>query len=268
MTSETDADGVTSTLTYASSGVNTVKDVLNAATGLKIEETDDALGQPIKRQTFDGSTSVKLATYAYDGMGHPTQVVETDPGGVSQTRTFTYDANGRLAAKSEPETGTQNFSSFNALGQPQIIQEGVTPPPTPPPGQTPQPLPPFRTRSLSFDGLGRLVSQAKGSDTLNYSYSGAFLTSASTTSNGWSVSQAFAYDALGRLISESTQQPDFSASIGYGYDSSGRLASVTYPDGRVVAYGYDGLSRVSAVTQQPTSTASSAGVATAGYDPG
>lgn len=271
VTSETDPDTVTTNLSYAASGQNTVKDVVNATTGLKVEETDDPFGQAVKRQTFDGATSVKLATYAYDGMGHLIQVVETDPSGVAQTRTFTYDANGRLTSKSEPETGTQNFNAFNALGQPNSIAEGVQTPVSPQSGQTPMPLPPFRTRALVYDGLGRLVSQTNKADGLNYTYSGAFLTSASTTSNGWTVSQSFGYlpAANGALLqTETTTQPDFTATLQYSYDSNGRVASLTYPDGRVASYGYDALSRVNAVNQAPTGSASPVGVATAGYDPG
>jgi len=278
LTSETDPDTVTTNLSYSASGMNTVKDVVNAATGLKVEETDDAFGQAVKRQTFDGATSVKLATYAYDGMGHLIQVVETDPGGVAQTRTFTYDANGRLVSKTEPETGTQLIGAalegnlpggglYNALGQPTSIVEGYIPGITG--GDFPRPAQ-GRTRTLAYDGLGRLVSQTNGADVLSYSFTGAFLTSASTTSNGWTVSQSFGYlpAANGALLqTETTTQPDFTATLQYGYDANGRVASLTYPDGRVASYGYDALSRVNTVNQAPNG-ASPIAVAGATYDPG
>lgn len=259
-TSMTGPDGVTTTTAYAAdtTGKLTVTTSTNTATGTKAIKTANALGQVISTQVLDGASTLKNTSYTYDGQGHAVTVTDKDAGGVTQTRTFTYDGWGHLIQKTEPETGTQVFGGFNALGQPTSIQEGVS-------GGTA-----FRTRALSYDGLGRLLSQANGPDNTTYTYTGAFLTSASATTSGWTVSQAFTYlpAANGAFLqTESSTQPDFSASLTYGYDANGQLSSLTYPDGRVVSYGRDALTRMSSVSQQP-SGGSLTSVATVGYDPG
>lgn len=256
VTSETDADGVKTNFSYSLSGLNTVRDAINTANQLKVEEIDDPFGQPVSKVVSEWQNGayvmVKSSLYTYDGAGHLTQVQEKDPSNVVQTRTFTYDASGRLTSKNEPETGTQSFSAFNAMGQATVIQDGV------------------RTRTLAYDGLGRLVSQLCGADSLNYTYSGAQLTGSSTSSSGQTISQTFTYwpaTSGAQLKSESTQTPDFSAAIGYTYSPEGLLQSLTYPSGRVVTFGYDDMDRLQTLSQLAPGGMSGGTVLTLGYDP-
>lgn len=264
--SQTSPDGVTTTTSYSASGVNTVQDSINTLSKLKVETIRDPFGQILSTQIFDWQNgayvSVKQASYTYDGIGHLIQVQETDPSGTVQTRSFTYDANGRLTAKTEPETNGQSFGGFNALGQPTTITEGVV-------GSNS-----LRTRTLVYDGLGRLRAQTNGSDKTSSTFTGPLLTAASTTSNGWTVSQAFTYlpPAQGAfLASEYTIQPDAGAEINYTYTSDGHLASLVYPNGRVVSYAYADTShpdRITSISQTAPGGGSGGTVATVGYDPG
>jgi RHS repeat-associated protein len=253
--SETDPDGVMTTFSYALSGLNTVKTAINSATLLKVDATTDPFGQTVSQVVSDWQSGayvvVKTSAFTYDGAGHLTQAVESDPSGVSQTRTFTYSADGRLTGKMEPETGAQTFSTFNALGLATSVGDGV------------------RTRTLAYDGLGRLVSATGVTESLGYTYTGAQLTAASSVSSGQTITQSFTYGsaATGALLAgEGTQTPDFSSSIGYGYTGDGQLHSITYPSGRVVTYGYDTLGRVQTVSQTAPGGMSGATVATVGYD--
>lgn len=256
VTSETSPDGVTTAITYSLSGLNTVRTAINSATRLKVAEATDPFGQVVSTIVSDWRNGayvvVKASSFTYDGLGHLTKAIETDPGGVSQTRTFTYNADGHLVSKTEPETGTQTFSAFNALGQPTIVGDGV------------------RSRTLSYDGLGRLLSATSSGESLSYTYTGAQLTGAATVSSGQTITQSFAYlpPASGAMLaSETTQSPDFSASLGYAYDPDGRLRTLTYPSGRLVTYGYDTLGRVQTVSQTAPSGMTGGTVATVGYDP-
>jgi RHS repeat-associated protein len=54
----------------------------------------------------------------------------------------------------------------------------------------------------------------------------------------------FAYDALGRVTSETQALDGASRSIGYLYDSGGRLARITHPDNEYFTYQYDALDRL------------------------
>ncbi|HEU4952780.1 MAG TPA: RHS repeat-associated core domain-containing protein, partial [Holophagaceae bacterium] len=254
--SETGEDGVTVTTAYSvdSTGYNWVTTAVNTATGLTSVQTRNGLGQVLATQVKQGSTLLKSSTYAYDGHGHLTQVQETDPAGAgtTQTRSFTYDGLDLLTTKTEPETGIQTFSGFNVFGRATQVSDGV------------------RTRTLTYDGLGRLTAVSAGSESLSYTFTGPLLTQASTVSGGQTLTQAYTYGpatAGAPLVSETTQTPDFAATIQYAYAADGALHTLTYPSGRVVSYGYDALGRVTSVSQTAPGGGSGGTVATVAYDP-
>ena len=157
----------------------------------------------------------------YDGMGHATTIKVTPAGGLSQTRTFNYNALGFLVSKSEPETGTQTFSHFESHGRPTTIIENSG-----------------RTRTLVYDGLGRVRQVTGGIDSQTFNYNGLENGTFATTSAGQTTSVTYGYtDGFGRINVETVTPP---ANAGwtqtYGYDFAGRLGSITYPDANVVTY--------------------------------
>ena len=63
---------------------------------------------------------------------------------------------------------------------------------------------------------------------------------------------AYAYDAHGRVTSETRTLGGQAYVTAYSYDSSGRMSGMTYPSGRTVSYSFDSLGRVSAVNTTPS----------------
>jgi RHS repeat-associated protein len=117
-----------------------------------------------------------------------------------------FPAAGRLAALSDPATGTTAAYSYNSLSQVTGISYGTG----------------ADSRSFGYDSLHRLTS-----DTLT-SPSGATVASVS-----------YGYDADGQITSLDTAGLAGASSNGYAYDRAGRLAS--WDNGTTTTgYGYDG----------------------------
>ena len=57
----------------------------------------------------------------------------------------------------------------------------------------------------------------------------------------------YAYDAKGRLTTETRTINAVAYAMGYTYDGSGRLSGLTYPSGRTVAYTFDSLGRIQGI---------------------
>ena len=190
--SETSITGVHVDYAYGTDGKNNRVTRTVDPTGLKLTTltTTDPWGQVLSVVAPNGDTT----RYAYDGWGNRTRITLLPAGnGAPQERTFAYDGLGRLVRKTEPETGTQVFSGFNALNQPRTLTEqgrGLRLPP--------------RVRTLDYDGLGRLRSQTGGTASETFSYQGAFLTSSSRTVESRTVTQSFAYEAPGSRLSQET----------------------------------------------------------------
>lgn len=249
--------GATKTLAYSLNPSDSTRlrttGVVDPA-GLNAQSLTDQnlLGQTVWSQDPLGNTT----TAAFDALGNLARADLRDPAGRLQTRTFTFDALGRLIQRVEPETGTTVFTDFDALGNPTTVNEAV--------GTVDA-----RTRTLAFDGLGRLVRQTNGTtDVLTYNFSGPTLVSASSLSGGTTVTQSFAYEpGTGRLTSETSTQADHTATLGYAFEpGTGRLATLTYPSGRVVRYGYDGLGRVTGVWQKPSASVAEVPVASVAFN--
>jgi RHS repeat-associated protein len=193
------------------------------------KEYRDALGRVVRQESALGD----ITESTYDGRGNLVQVVLTPAGGgTAQVRKFVYDAQGRMTERNEPETGVTRFTAFDPSGQPTRIEEADG-----------------RVRTLTYDGLGRLVEVKGGQEQQTYTYQGADLVGMVSVSNGVTVSQRFEYKGPGKQLSlEETVQPGKTFQIGYGYDpSSGLLNTITYPNGRLVEYRRDALGRVTSI---------------------
>ena len=232
VTSQTPAAGSAVIMTYGVVGINR-KVVTTLANDVSSTTWLDPLGQTIQVDSPDGTVTHST----YDGAGHQTSLTITPATGTPQSRSWLYDALGRLTTKTEPETNTQAFQDFNALNEPTTLIEAS--------GSADD----ARTRILAYDAFGRLLRITNGADSLAYTYTGPNLTNATRTTSLGAVSQAFTYSGPGgRLSAETTTQPNFSSTIGYLYDALGRLKTLNYPSGRAIGYGYDTLSRVNSIT--------------------
>lgn len=285
MRSRTSTSGITETPTYDLLGRTTVLNQVSGGTSRNTYATYDAMGRTLNASSYASPLSQTLAyvadgtsakvtttlsngvvsgvwtdplrqtiqtqdpwstvTSVYNALSLPTQVVQT-ASGTPQTRSSAYTALGDLTSRTEPETGSTAFTGQDAMGNPGTINDGV------------------RSRTLAFDGLGRLRSVTGGSESLSWVFDGLKIMNASTVSNGQTVTQDYAYKAASsgaRLASETLTLGGVGQTTLYDYDAYGRLQTLTYPSTRTAGYGYDSLGRVASVTQN------SIPLATVHYDP-
>ncbi|WLT30663.1 RHS repeat-associated core domain-containing protein [Geothrix sp. PMB-07] len=236
-TSHTPVAGTAIATSYDVSGINS-QVTTTLSNGSATTVLTDPFGQTVKVTSPDGTQT----TSTYDQFGNRTNLSVVPTTGGSQVRSWAFDALGRLTSKIEPETNTQLYQNFNALNQPTSITEAY--------GTSDA-----RSRILSFDGFGRVLTMGNLETSLSNTYIGVNLTSSSRGMRGGAtVQQIFTYGGVGgRLSSESTIQPGLTTTIGYDYDAStGSLTALTYPSGRVVGYGYDGLGRVISISNNGT----------------
>jgi len=183
----------------------------------------DPWGRIVSRTDVEGTTRA-----TYNEFGQTTRLTRQEPGGMTQTRQFTFDGIGNLTAIAEPETGITVFAGFNARGQCRSETNAAG-----------------RTIRRTFDALGRVVEAESGGLRLAATYRGPFLLGRESSDG---ASQRFTYSAPGaRLDSETLVLGGVERTTRYAYDSSGGIGRLVYPGGRVVAYGYDGLDRVVSV---------------------
>jgi YD repeat-containing protein len=206
--------------------VTSVKDPLNKVTA----NAYDALNR--LRQVTDPALGV--TQYAYNGLDALTQV--TDPRGLATG--YTVDGLGNLILQQSPDTGN-TANTYDATGNllTQLDAKG-------------------QTTSYVYDALNRvtLITFHDGSKQA-YAYDagtnglGRLATITETDPGNQVTSQiAYAYDAHGRVTSETRTLGAIAYVTAYSYDSFGRMSAVTYPSGRTVTYAFDALGRVSQVT--------------------
>ena len=213
-------------IAYAALGRNTVVTATGGAGATRIEK--DPWGQVVSSTDIGGV----VTTTTFNAFGQATSIVQSKDG-ASQTRNFGYNPLGFLESKVEPETGTTLFYAFTMGGQPTFIQEAGG-----------------RSRTLSYDGFGRLTSVSGGAtDSLTYGYAGPRLSYAIAGSAAGTVRQDYTYGGPGGAMDSETTRLNGSvlSGIGYGFDAAGHLSSITYPSRRIVGYQWNG-GRVIGVT--------------------
>jgi len=197
----------------------------------------------------DPSLSFPMPTvYTYDPLNDLTKVVQG-----SQTRTFVYDSMGHLTSSTTPEAGAVSFT-YTSFGQVSTRTDA---------------------RSVEtlyqYDGLNRPtgvsyvipngssvsampnVCTPAGGTSANVCFT--YGTSAAAYNNGRPLqmtdptgSEAYTYDALGRVTAMAKTINGVSYPLGYTYDFASDLTSITYPSGRVVQQTTDTLGRLQQIT--------------------
>ncbi len=222
--STTDADGVTTTMTY-----NAQHQMLTSAdaSGHTTTYTYDAAG----RMTSETMPSGATKSWTYDGAGRVLTETAED-GGVT---TPTYDAAGRTATVMDP-TGAVTAFAYNAQG----LQSSMTPPGKP-------------ATTYAYDDLGQMTSTTEpGGATTLFAYGELGRLTSTTDPLGRVTS--YAYDAAGRQTTETA--PDGGETTN-GFDGTrGLQTSVTAPGSRITTTAYNADGSVDHVTD-PTGASTS-----------
>ncbi|WP_327380522.1 LamG-like jellyroll fold domain-containing protein [Streptomyces sp. NBC_01207] len=143
--------------------------------------------------TTDGPSGKSAYTYDADGS-------MTSRKDASGTTAFTYDIAGRLDTVTDPLTGTQIQTDFDAAGRPTLQQYA-----RPGTGGT---YTPTAKRAYNYDSLGRLSK-----DTVT------------RTAGGDVQGQAYDYDLADQLVRKTTTGTTGAADNTYTYDLAGRMTS-------------------------------------------
>lgn len=157
----------------------------------------------------DGNVVAKVdatqesSTLTYDANGLLTSSVDR----LGRATAYEYDAVGNLVKKTAPDL-TETVYTYDDLNQVVGIDYA---------GATPD-------VSMTYDDLGRLVSETVSSEETTY-----------------------AYDSIGNLTRRGP--PGTTGGVSYTYDDRNNITSITYPSGRVVTYDYNSVN-------EPTSTQS------------
>jgi RHS repeat-associated protein len=275
-TAQTDGNGHTSYITYNSLGLpETTTEPSTAAysSAADTQTTDvyDADGDLVARDQPGGVQ----VTDTYDAMGDLTAQSGVGATAASATRTFSYDAAGRVLTAGTSAAGTQGNPGYQPATSEtfQYDDRGLLLSASGSAGAT----------AYTYNAAGQLATDADaaGSSTYTYNSAGRLATDADAasgvtgtysyndldqvTSIGYGSgndTQSFGYDNLHRLTSDSLTDSAGAtvAAIGYGYDANDDVTSVTTSGltraggstGSVTnAYTYDEADRLTSWTATP-----------------
>jgi len=182
----------------------------------------------------------QLTTYTYNALGKLTQSNQSN-----QTRTWAFDALGRLSSQTLPESGTTSYS-YNSEGliATRTDARNIT-----------------TTITYHSTHVHQIGSRTYSDTTppVSFDYNSRGLRSSMYDGLGWVT---YAYDAnTDRLTQESRTLSGVNGtfSTSYAYNVRGDVTSMTYPTGRVVNFNYaTGISccdsRLTSIVDQSTST--------------
>ena len=212
--------------------------------------TTDPLGNATQR-TYDAVSRLTSLTdprglstqFRYDGLNRVTEIADARQGltrfaydlngnlltvtdAKSQTTTYTYDNMDRLATRKDALNRSESYQ-YDLAGNLKTFIDRKN-----------------QQTTFEYDGLNRRT-QATYPDSTTFAYDAVGrLTKASDTAIGAGTID-FAYDALDRLIQETTGQ----GTVSYQYDVLGRRTNMVANGQQPVTYGYDAASRLTQVAQ-------------------
>jgi YD repeat-containing protein len=253
---------------YDSNG-NLVKltDELGRATDYQYDELDR---RTVVQLPLPGTSGVNWAnlprprtTTAYDGYGNVTSVLEHRNGGANQrTTAYEYDRRNRLTtevldAGTDGTNGVANYVNqrtvyqYDAVGNLESKQEFA---------ENSGSFALLRTTSYQYDKLGRLTRETLNSDgndavttsleqvtKTTYDAAGNVQTrteNAEVASAAAALTTTYVYDAVNRIIRETTAGSSQTRVTRFQYDAAGNLLSVVDPSGRISRSEYDRLGRL------------------------
>jgi len=195
----------------------------------------------------NGNSLTQETSYAYTVLDKLASVTEG-----SQTRTYNYDALGRLTSVALPETAGA-ATTFTYDNYDNVLTR------TDPRGVI---------TTYGYDGLNRLTSESytipQGSgvastSSVSYTYG----TSSSQFNNGLPVtmidgvgSESYTYNNLGEMTQLQKIIGSNTYTTNYQYNEAGELTQITYPSGRVVQQSVDAIGRLCAVGASGSSCSS------------
>lgn len=220
-----DIGAINQTTTYAydaNGNLTRITDALNRQTN----QTYDALNRLIT--TTDAANG--LSRYGYDALDQLVKV--TDPN--TLITQYQRDGLGNLNVQTSPDTGT-TINSYDAAGNLKLHADAK--------GQQ---------ANYSYDELNRVTGityTGLPAQSITYQYDqGTNGIGHLTTVTDVTGTTSYAYDAHGRLASDTKVTHGASYTTDYSYDAQGRLASMTYPSGRIVSYGFDAMGRTNQIS--------------------
>jgi RHS repeat-associated protein len=217
-----------------------------------------------------GNTLTLQTSYTYNVFDQLTKVTQG-----SQTRTYVYDALGRILSSTTPEGGkicfgsvtgstcnTDGYDSFNNLLKRTDARGVLT--------------------SYSYDTLNRLsqvsynvgatgvpatstVSLSYGLDTSCNSAHGAGCIGQIITMTDGPGSENYTYNSLEQLTQLQKVINGTSYPTSYAYNLAGELTQITYPSGRVIQQSVDAIGRVCEIAPSTTTCGSAANPYVTGY---
>lgn len=236
----TDPDGSSTSIAYDHWTVTTT----DAKLQMK-RRTSDAFGRLVQVQEFQGTgtnaTLYATTTYQYDARDN--LVLLTDA--VGNTTTLHYDSLNRKLQMTDPDMGTWTYAydDVDKLAA-QTDARGVS-------------------ILFTYDSLNRqtrkdyLIPPASGVPTnqppVLYTYDNpakAFAKGKLTEIADASGSSSFAYDTLGRLVTEAKTVDGTTYTIQRAYDLLGRLTGLQYPNADVAAYTYNDQGGIQTIALQ------------------
>jgi RHS repeat-associated protein len=155
--------------------------------------------------------------YLYNAQGLLSSVTVNDDSDTTITSTFDVAGNQRTLV--DPDAGELHYH-YSGLGQ---LRREIQAPNTPD----------EKTTLISYDLLGRQVSQVNSGGTSTWQYDTQKIGLLDSVS-GTDYSETYAYDSLSRLQSVNTSLTGSSTrnySFSFGYDDFSRIESTTYPSG-------------------------------------
>ncbi|MGB5037232.1 MAG: RHS repeat-associated core domain-containing protein, partial [Blastocatellia bacterium] len=243
--------------------------------GRKKQTTVDGFGRLASVVEQNPSTGLLDATnyltsYSYDVLDDVVQITQG-----AQTRNFTFDALGRMTARTTPEGGTEGYTytdfdtplkhtdargvethyQYDTLNRIKKVWYTGTGGSDDPTGSRP--------------GLPTGVAALQDVDT-TYVASGNGNGNVSAVTDYLDGStprgESYSYDAVGRVTSRTRYIDSTSYPVSYTYNGMSQVSVVTYPSGKQVRQQYDALGRLNNVDKVNTPTATYLTVSSGGYD--